>query len=130
MRAAVSNLKVLEDSLHGPEKTMDAYGWIWITILAADYGLPLIIGLCASTWRKAILLTIASFAGLYVSICSTLGPLFLPLPVELVTRFELFGILILSFAVGAAQAALIATVGFMSKRLFIWSLRISGRPAA
>jgi hypothetical protein len=68
---------------------MDVYGSIFIAILIAYYGVPFVIGLCVPSWPKAILLAIASFAGLYVSIWSALGPLFLPLAVQLVARFEL-----------------------------------------
>lgn len=106
---------------------MDVYGSIWIVMLVAYCCVPFIIGLCVSSWRKAILLAIASFVGLYVSIWSTLGPLFLPLAVELVTRFELSGILVVSFAAGAAQAALIAIAGFASKGFFMWVLQIFGQ---
>jgi hypothetical protein len=45
----------------------------------------------------------------------------------MVTHFELFGILIVSFAAGATQAALIASAGFASKRLFVWVLQMSGQ---
>ena len=106
---------------------MDVYGSIWIIMLIAYYGVPFSIGLSVSSCRKAILLAIASFVGLYLSIWSTLGPLFLPLAIQLVTHFELSGILIVSFAAGAAQAALIASAGFASKSLFVWVLQMSGQ---
>lgn len=102
---------------------MYIYDWIWIAVVGAFYGVPFAVGLCVSSWRKAALLAIASFAGLFLSIWSALGPLFLPLAVQLVTRYELSGILILSFLYGAVQAALVATLGFASKKIIAWTWR-------
>jgi hypothetical protein len=57
-----------------------------------------------------------------------LGPFFLPLAVQLVSRFELAGILVLSFIGGTVQACLIASSGFAIKKLCIWLM--SRRTAA
>jgi hypothetical protein len=57
--------------------------WIWIAIALALYGVPFAIGFCVSSLRRAMLLAIASFGGLYASIWSALGPLFLPLAAQL-----------------------------------------------
>ena len=96
---------------------MAIYEWIWIALTLAFYGVPFVVGLSVSSLRKAILLAIASFAGLYASIWSTLGPLFLPLAAQLVTRYELSAILLLSFLLGALQATLIAAARFGFKRM-------------
>jgi hypothetical protein len=97
---------------------MDLYTLIWFGILLAFYGVPFAVGLCVSRWRTSVLLAMASFAGLYVSVWSTLGPLFLPLAVQLLPRFELVGVLALSFASGALQSGLVATLGYGTKLLF------------
>jgi hypothetical protein len=68
---------------------MAIYDWIGIALCLAIYGVPFGVGLIVSRWPQAMLLAIASFAGLYLSIWSTLGPLFLPLAAQLITRFEL-----------------------------------------
>lgn len=102
---------------------MYIYDWIWIAAVVAFYGVPFAVGLCVSSWRRAVLVAIASFAGLYVSIWSALGPLFLPLAVQLVTRYELSGILILSFLYGAVQAALLASLGLATKKIAVWTWR-------
>lgn len=99
---------------------MSMYDWISIAIALLFYGIPFGIGVCVSSWRRTILLAVASFAGLYLTIWSMLGPLFLPLAVQLVSRFELAGILVLSFIGGSIQACLIASAGFAIKRLCIW----------
>ena len=92
----------------------------WIAMTLAFYGVPFVVGLSVSSLRKAVLLAIASFAGLYASIWSTLGPLFLPLAVQLVSRYELSAILLLSFVLGSLQATLLAAAGFGLKRLVGW----------
>ena len=107
---------------------MSMYDWVSIAITLLIYGMPFGIGLCVSSWRRAILLAAASFTGLYLTIWSMLGPLFLPLAVQLVSRFELAGILVLSFIGGTVQACLIASSGFAIKRLSIWL--VSRRTAA
>jgi hypothetical protein len=104
---------------------MDVYAWIWIAIFLAFYGVPFGVGVCVPSWPRGIVFAIASFAGLYASIWSALGPLFLPMAVQLVPRFELWAMLVISFAGGALQAALLATAGFACRRLFGWILRRS-----
>lgn len=94
-------------------------GWIWIAIALALYGVPFAVGFCVSSLRRAMLLAIASFAGLYASIWSALGPLF-PLAAQLFTRHEMSGIFVLSFLLGALQAALVAASGFALRRLSSW----------
>jgi hypothetical protein len=54
---------------------MAIYEWIGIALCLAVYGVPFGVGLFVSSWTKAILLAFASFAGLFLSIWSTLGPL-------------------------------------------------------
>jgi hypothetical protein len=105
---------------------MDIYEWIAITVFAAIYGVPFGVGLCVASWTRAALLALASFTGIYLSVWSTLGPLFLPLAAELVTRFELTAFLTLSFIAGGVQAVLMATLGFATKKLLAWSVQ---RPA-
>jgi hypothetical protein len=105
---------------------MAIYEWIDIAICLAVYGVPFGVGLFVSRWRKAILLAFASFIGLYLSIWSTFGPLFLPLAALLVTRFELFALLLLSFIAGALQAVGVASAGFGVKKLM---RRATHRPA-
>jgi len=56
--------------------------WIWIAIALALYGVPFAVGFCASSFRKAMPLAIASSGGLHASIWSGLGPLFLPLAAQ------------------------------------------------
>ena len=107
---------------------MSMYDWIPIAIAFLIYGIPIGIGLCVSSWRRAILLAVASFTGLYLTIWSMLGPLFLPLAVQLVSRFELAGILALSFIGGTVQACLIASSSFAIKGFCIWL--VSRRSAA
>ena len=111
---------------------MDLYNWISIAIAVLVYGIPFGIGVCVSSWRKAVLLGVASFAGLYLTIWTTFGPLFLPLAVQLVPSFELAGILLLSFIGGTIQASLIASAGFAIKRLCQWLLsrRLAARAGA
>jgi hypothetical protein len=94
--------------------------WIWIAIALALYGVPFAIGFCVSSLRRAMLLAIASFGGLYASIWSALGPLFLPLAAQLFTRYEMSGIFVLSIVLGALQAALVAASGFALRRLSGW----------
>jgi hypothetical protein len=96
---------------------MAIYEWISIAICLAVYGVPFGVGLFVSRWPKAILLAFTSFVGLYVSIWSTVGPLFLPLAAQLVTRFELLALLLLSFIAGAPQAVAVASAGFGVKEL-------------
>jgi hypothetical protein len=96
---------------------MHRYEWLWFALLLAVYAVPFAVGLASSSWSKAVLLVIASFSGLYLSIWSALGPLFLPLADQLMTRFELSGILIVSFAAGSLQAVMLATLGFGARRL-------------
>jgi hypothetical protein len=113
---------------------MAIYEWIGIAICLAIYGVPFGIGLFVSRWRKAMLLAVASFAGLYLSIWSMLGPLFLPLAAQLVTHFELSALLFVSFFAGALQAVVVASAGFGLKQLLLWLLyrlpRHSGAGAA
>ena len=105
---------------------MDLYEWIYIGILAAFYGVPLAIGVCVANPRTAILLAIASFCGLYASVWSLLGPLFVPLVGALITRYELSGILILSFLAGVVQAVLVALAGIACRQLLSWlRMRVS-----
>jgi hypothetical protein len=107
---------------------MAIYEWIGIEICLAVYGVPFGVGLFVSRWPKAMLLAVASFAGLYFSIWSTLGPLFLPLAAQLVSRFELSAFLLLSFLAGALQAAVVASAGFGVKKLVLWvTHRTAGR---
>ena len=106
---------------------MDIYEWIEIAICLAVYGVPFGVGLVVSNWPKAMLLACASFTGLYLSIWSTLAPLFLPLASELVTRFELSALLLLSFVAGALQAAVVASLGFGVKKILLWAVH---RPAS
>lgn len=105
---------------------MAIYDWIGIAICLAVYGVPFGVGLFVSGWTKATLLAVASFAGLYFTIWSTLGPLFLPLAAQLVSRFELSAFLLLSVLAGALQAAVVASAGFGVKKLV---LRAMHRPA-
>jgi hypothetical protein len=107
---------------------MDLYAWISLMLVGAFYGVPFAVGLCVSSLRRAMLLAMASFAGLYASIWSTLGPLFLPLAAQLVTRYELSAILLLSFLLGAVQATALAVAGFAFKRLVGWSIKRLARP--
>jgi hypothetical protein len=108
---------------------MAIYEWIGIALCLAVYGVPFAVGLLVSSWSKAILLALASFTGLFLSIWSTLGPLFLPLAAQLVTRFELSALLILSFAAGALQAVVVASLGFGTRQFLLWALHASqGRP--
>jgi hypothetical protein len=97
--------------------------WIWIAIAVTLYGVPLAVGFCVSNLRTAMLLAMASFGGLYASIWSALGPLFLPLAAQLFTRYEMSAILVLSFLLGTLQAALVAATGFAFRRLFGWAIR-------
>jgi hypothetical protein len=99
---------------------MDLYEWIWIGIVLSFYGVPFAIGLFVANPRTAILLAVASFCGLYATIWSALGPLFVPLVGALITRYELSGILILSFLAGALQAALVAAAGLALRQLLFW----------
>jgi hypothetical protein len=105
---------------------MAIYEWIGIAICLAVYGVPFGVGLFVSRWSKAMLLAVASFAGLYLSIWSMLGPLFLMLAAQLVTQFELSAFLLLSFLAGTLQAALLASAGFGVKQLLVWAMH---RPA-
>jgi hypothetical protein len=100
---------------------VDINEWSAIAVAVAIYGVPFGVGLCVSNWTKAALLALASFAGLYLSVWSTLGPLFLPLAAQLMTRFELTAFLTLSFIAGGCQAVLVASVGFAAKKLVLWS---------
>jgi hypothetical protein len=102
---------------------MDIGNWIWIGTVLTFCGVPFVVGFCVSSLRKATLLAIASFAGVYASIWSTFGPLFLPLAAQLFTRYEMSGILLLSFLLGALQAGLIAASGFALRRLFGWATK-------
>ena len=104
---------------------MAIYEWIGIAICLAVYGVPFGIGLFVSNWPKATLLAFASFTGLYLSIWSSLGPLFLPLAAQLVTRFELSALLVLSFAAGTFQAVVVASLGFGAKKLLLWAVHLS-----
>ena len=70
---------------------MDIGNWIWIGTVLTFCGVPFVVGFCVSSLRKATLLAIASFAGVYASIWSTFGPLFLPLAAQLFTRYEMSG---------------------------------------
>ncbi len=109
---------------------MDLYEWIWIGIAFSFYGLPFAIGLCVANPRTAILLALASFCGLYASVWSALGPLFVPLVGALITRYELSGILVLSFLAGALQAVLVAGVGLALRQLLFWlRMRLSDASA-
>ena len=99
---------------------MDLYEWIWIGIVLSLFGVPFAIGLCVANPRTAILLAIASFCGLYVTIWSALGPLFVPLVGALITRYELSGILVLSLLAGALLAVLVAAVGLALMQLLFW----------
>jgi hypothetical protein len=97
-----------------------AYEWGGIAIGLTVYGVPFAVGLFVSSWPKAMLLAFVSFAGLYLSLWSALGPLFLPLALQLVTRFELSAFLLLSFVAGAVQAVAVASLGFGVKKLLLW----------
>jgi hypothetical protein len=109
---------------------MDLYEWIWIGIVLSLFGVPFAIGLCVANPRTAILLAIASFCGLYVTIWSALGPLFVPLVGALITHYELSGILILSFLAGALQVVLMAAAGLALRRLLFWlRMRLSDASA-
>jgi hypothetical protein len=78
---------------------VDINEWSAIAAVAvAIYGVPFGVGLWVSNWTKAALLALASFAGLYLSVWSTLGPLFLLLAAQLMTRFELTAFLTLSLS--------------------------------
>ena len=101
---------------------MDIYEWIGIAICIAVYGVPFGVGLIVSSWSKAVLLACASFAGLYLSVWTIFGPLLLPLALELVTRLELSAFLALIFGAGCLQAAVVASWGFGTKKLFLWGL--------
>jgi hypothetical protein len=50
---------------------MDLYEWISLLLVGALFGVPFAVGLCVSSVRRAMLLAMASFAGLYASIWST-----------------------------------------------------------
>lgn len=65
------------------------------------------------------MLAVASWSGLFVSVWSALGPLFLPLVGMLINRYELSTVLTLCFLVGALQAALIAAAGFVPKQVLV-----------
>lgn len=106
---------------------MAVYEWIDIAVWLAIYGVPFGVGVLVPRWPQAMLLAVASFAGLFLSIWSMLGPLFLPLAAQLVTSFELSALLLLSFVAGALQAAAVASVGFGVKKIWLWARR---RPAA
>lgn len=99
---------------------MDLYEWIWISSVFCFYAVPLAIGLCVVNPRTAIFLAIASFCGLYATIWSALGPLFLPLAGALMTRYELSEVLILSFLSGALQAVFAAAAGLALRQLLFW----------
>jgi hypothetical protein len=109
---------------------MDISEWIASAVVLAICGVPFGVGIFVSSWPKAMLLAFASFAGIYASIWSTLGPLFLPLAPELITRFELSALLGLSFLIGALQAVLIASLGFAAKKLLPASLRPATKRAS
>ena len=110
---------------------MDLYRWIWIGILVSFYGVPFATGLCVANPRTVILLAVASFCGLYASIWSALGPLFVPLVGALVTHYELSGILIVSFLAGVVQAVLVALAGMACRQLLSWlRMRVSDAPAS
>jgi hypothetical protein len=110
---------------------MDLYQWIWIGILVSFYGVPLATGLCVTNPRTVILLAIASFCGLYASIWSLLGPLFVPLVGALITRYEMSAILTLSFLAGVIQAVLVALAGMACRQLLSWlRMRVSDAPAS
>ena len=109
---------------------MHLYDWLWFILLFAVYAVPFAIGLAVSTWGKAVFLAGASFAGFYLSIWSALGPLFLPFADRLVTRFELVGMVVASFGAGILQAAVMATAGFATRRLFAKVARHRKRPFA
>jgi cation transport ATPase len=99
---------------------MATYEWTGIAIYVAIYGIPFGAGVCVSSWPKAMLLALASFTALYVSIWSVLGPLFLPFVEQLITYFELSALLFLSFVTGALQVAVAASAGFAIKKLSQW----------
>jgi hypothetical protein len=107
-------------------RVMAIYEWIGIALCLAVYGVPFGVGLFVSSWPKATLLAFASFAGLYLSIWSMLGPLFLPLAAQLVTRVELSALLILTFVAGALQAAAVASLGFGVRKLLLAMHRPAG----
>ena len=108
---------------------MAMYEWITIAICLAVYGVPFGVGSFVSSWPKAMLLAIASFAGIYLSIWSMLGPLFLPLAAQLVTHFELSAILFLSFVAGALQAAVVASLGVGARKLLLWAMHRQADPS-
>src|SRR5690349_7041018 len=94
---------------------VDLYALIWIGMTLAIYGVPLAVGFYVSTRPVAIILAVASWCGLLVSVWSALGPLSLPLVGALITPYELFAVLILCLLVGALQAAIMASLGFALK---------------
>lgn len=101
---------------------MAIYDWIVIAICLVLYGVPFGVGLFMSRWGRAVLLAVASFAGLFLSIWAMLGPLFLPLAAQLVKHFELPALLLLSFVVGALRATVVASAGFGLRQLLRWAV--------
>jgi hypothetical protein len=99
---------------------MAAYEWAGIAIYLAIDGVPFGAGVFVSSWPKAMLLALASFAALYASIWAALGPLFLPFAEQLITYFELSALLFLSFVTGALQVVVAASAGFAVKKLSQW----------
>jgi len=110
---------------------MDLFEWIWTGVVLSLFGVPFAIGLCVANPRTAILLAIACYCGLYATIWSALGPLFVPLVGALITPNELSGILILSFLAGALQVVLVAAAGLALRQLLFWlRMRLSDASAS
>jgi hypothetical protein len=99
---------------------MDLFEWVWIGVVLCFYAEPFAIGLYVANPRTAILLAIASFCGLFATVWSAFGPLFVLLVGVVMTRYELSRILILSFLAGARQALLAAAAGLAFRQLPSW----------
>jgi hypothetical protein len=102
---------------------MDLQTLIWVGMGLALYALPFAIGLSQPTLRAVVLLALASYCGLYASVWSALGVLFLPLVDLLIPQFELAVVVITSFLAGALQTALVSGLGFASRRWLVRPIR-------
>jgi len=103
---------------------MELQTLISIGLGLALYAPPFAIGVSQPNFRSAVLLAEAGYCGLYASLWSALGVLFLPLVGLLIPQFEIAVVLALSFLAGALQTALLAALGFGLRR---WVLRRARR---
>jgi hypothetical protein len=97
---------------------MDFYEALNVALIFAVYGLPIVIGLSVSRFPTAMVLAVASYCGLCLSVWSVLGPLFVPLVGLVDPRLATLAVLSVLLT-GALQAAVLAAVGFGMKRLIL-----------